>query len=213
MTTKTKRESLSKIKQVAQDYLWKHNNGSIDCTHTYDQFVNELNNVDDAKGNPPTDPLHKNPAPPIYERGPIDNIPIVGGNIPVADTEETREKREELMKLSLTELKSRCRERTDKMTGSKTDLVERLLQKRKPEIIISRCRRKEYLPKIPSCNAAILVALHLHHVPGEEPLEKAKIMSFAEETGVSKDPMFGNGKGWYDGWSGIKVSDNIQNFI
>jgi hypothetical protein len=62
------------------------------------------------------------------------------------------------------------------------------------------------VPKVPSCNAAILIALHLHHEPGTPTLPKEKIMMYAEECGVNKDPMFGNGKGWYDGWSGIKVS-------
>ena len=110
------------------------------------------------------------------------------------------------MKLSAAELKEKCRERTEKVTGSKKDLVERLLQKRKPELLITRTRRKQYVPKVPSCNAAILVALHLE--AGPKPMEKQQIMERAEETGVSKDPMFGKGKGQfnYDGWSGLKVS-------
>jgi len=38
------------------------------------------------------------------------------------------------------------------------------------------------------------------------PLKKGQIMMFAEESGVNKDPMFGNGKNWYNGWAGVKVS-------
>lgn len=196
---------------VAKEFLWRSFNGSIDCTHTYDQFIDEFKTIDDAKGNPPTDPLHKNPAPPIVSG--ISNISTNGddnGDGNDNDNEpksaEIIEKRLELMKLSQKVLKERCKERMEKMTGSKNDLVERLMNKRRPEILISRARRKQYVPKIPSCNAAILVALHLYHEPGDKPLEKAKIMNYAEESGVSKDPMFGSGKGWYDGWSGMKVS-------
>jgi len=31
-------------------------------------------------------------------------------------------------------------------------------------------------------------------------------MMFAEESGVSKDSMFGNGKNRYNGWSGVDIS-------
>lgn len=217
--SRTQRESLNKIKRVAKEFLWRSKNGSIDCTQTYDEFISKVNRVGDEKGNPPTDPVHKNPAPPIVD----DVVPIhpnvtnpdaVDGNDGDAvESEETKEKREELLKLSMKELKERCRERTEKMAGKKKDLVDRLLQKRQPEILISRARQKQHTPKVPSCNAAILVALHLHHEPGEAPLEKAKIMNYAEESGVSKDPMFGTGKGWYDGWAGIKVSSKLFDFI
>ena len=46
-------------------------------------------------------------------------------------------------------------------------------------------------------------------MPGTEGLSKEKIMLLAEETGVSKDPMGGNG-GWYDGWASIKVRPDRQ---
>jgi len=69
--------------------------------------------------------------------------------------------------------------------------------------LITRSRRGQYLPKVPSCNAAILVALYLNHSPGTEGLPKEKILLLAEETGVSLDPMGGKG-GWYDGWSNVK---------
>ena len=209
--SKNKYGSLEKIKRVAKEFLWRANNGSIDCTHTYGKFMDEVKHVDKTKGDPPTDPRHQNPAPPI-----VDEIPppatATGTNLVnlmnqnVEEPEESTARREELMKLSMKDLKDLCKERTDKMSGSKKDLVDRLLQQRKPEILISRARRNQYVPKVPSCNAAILIALHLHHEPGTTTLTKEKIMMYAEESGVNKDPMFGNGKGWYDGWSGFKVS-------
>lgn len=48
-----------------------------------------------------------------------------------------------------------------------------------------------------------MVALLLHHVPGTQGLTKERLMVLAEETGVSKDSMSGDG-GFYDGWSGMK---------
>merc|ERR1712157_438555 len=90
------------------------------------------------------------------------------------------------------------------ISGKKDDLIARLLKPRKPEILIMRARRKEYVPKVPSCNAALMVALFLHHTPGTEGLSKDRMMVLAEETGVSKDSMSGDGGSYYDGWSGMK---------
>jgi hypothetical protein len=208
INSKNKYGSLEKIKRVAKEYLWRANNGSIDCTFTYEQFLKEVKSLSNDKGDPPTDPRHKNPSPPIVEEMPIPHEPTVApntGDTEAEESEELKQRREQLLTLSMNELKDLCRERAEKMAGSKVDLVQRLLQQRKPEILISRARRNQYVPKVPSCNAAILVALHLYHEPGTPPLTKEKIMMYAEECGVSKDPMFGSGKGWYDGWSGFKV--------
>ena len=87
------------------------------------------------------------------------------------------------------------------------------------------------MPKVPSSNAALMVALLLHHVPGTPGMAKERLMVLAEETGVSKESsehprtiylvanvfrsshvsvllspsiaVSGDG-GFYDGWSGIK---------
>ncbi|KAL9181063.1 hypothetical protein ACHAXT_009868 [Thalassiosira profunda] len=56
-----------------------------------------------------------------------------------------------------------------------------------------RARRKEYCPKIPSSNAALMVALLLNHVPGTQGMSKERLMVLAEETGVSKESMSGDG--------------------
>ncbi|GFH44290.1 hypothetical protein CTEN210_00764 [Chaetoceros tenuissimus] len=208
--SKTKYGSLDKIKQVAKDFLWRANNGSITCQYTYDEFVQAVNRLSDDKGDPPTDERFQNPAPPIVPEAPIPTANTTSeSNEPQEESEETKKKREELLKLPMKDLKAQAKERAEKQSGSKKELVERLLQPRKPEILISRSRRGQYIPKVPSCNAAILVALHLHHEPGTPELSKEQIMNYAEETGVSKDPMFGKGKSGYggynyDGWSGIK---------
>lgn len=48
-----------------------------------------------------------------------------------------------------------------------------------------------------------MVALLLNHVPGSQGMTKERLMVHAEETGVSKESMGGDG-GFYDGWSGMK---------
>ena len=83
------------------------------------------------------------------------------------------------------------------------NMLARLLKPRKPEILLMRMRRGDYVPKVPSSNAALLVALLLHHVPGTQGMTKERLMVLAEETGVSKESMSGDG-GFYDGWSGMK---------
>lgn len=62
------------------------------------------------------------------------------------------------MRFSKEDLKEMCKERKEKMVGTKEQLIERLLQKEKPNILRTRIEEKKYVPKVPSCNAAILVA-------------------------------------------------------
>jgi hypothetical protein len=134
--SKNKNGSLEKIRRVAKEFLWRANNGSIDCTHTYGKFLDEVKHVSNTKGDPPTDPRHQNPAPPI-----VDEAPPPSGTHTVnsmnnnhEDSKEAIGRREELIKLSMKDLKDLCKERTDKMSGSKKDLVERLLQQKNPKI-------------------------------------------------------------------------------
>ena len=110
----------------------------------------------------------------------------------------------ELKKLSMARLKEMLKERDDKTGGKKEELISRLLKPRKPELLILRARRKEYVPKVPSSNAALMVALLLNHIPGTQGLTKERLMVLAEETGISKESMSGDGSSFYDGWSGIK---------
>uniref|UniRef100_A0A6S8W6Q1 Crossover junction endonuclease MUS81 n=1 Tax=Chaetoceros debilis TaxID=122233 RepID=A0A6S8W6Q1_9STRA len=219
MESKTILGSLHMIMRVAKEFLWLSNNGSIDCTYTYNEFIAAVGDLSDEKGDAPIDQRHKNPSPPIVESGSA----VSAGVIRQQDSfnnegcesvnyenesglDELRERREEMLKLSMKELKERCRERDEKNSGSKSDLISQLLKKRKPEILITRSRRNQYVPKIPSCNAAILVALHLHHEPGTPLFSKENIMMLAEETGINKESMYGNAKSryGYNGWSGMK---------
>jgi len=216
MKSMSKMGSMNILAEVARDVNWRSKNGSIDCTHTYEEFVSAVKRSDDKEGDPPTEEEHMNPAPPVVEgtatagQSTARALESAFTDEPMANTRATAEeeaapseREQELKKLSLATLKQLCKERDEKVTGSKSDLIQRMLKPRKPEIILARKRQGQYVPKVPSANAAIMVALLLNHRQGSEGLEKSKIMMLADELGISKDPMGGNG-GWYDGWSSIK---------
>jgi len=60
-------------------------------------------------------------------------------------------------------------------------------------------------PKIPSCNAALMVALLLHHVAGIPGMtRKERLLVLAKEGGVISKSMGGDGV-FYDGWAGMKI--------
>jgi len=221
MESRSHRESMMILSRIARDVSWKVKNGSIDIKYTYDELSRMMKHCDRSKGDPPTDRIHQNPAPPVITntaRAASKEIQSRnggnGGRAPSVSAQGADKmdeiiapgdaaKRTKLMKMSMDGLKKLCRERADVLSGSKSDLVQRLLRPRKPEVLISRARRNQYVPKIPSSNAALMIALYIHSFPGGEGLSKERLMTLAEETGVSKDPMDGNG-GFYDGWSGVK---------
>jgi len=218
MRSKGHLDTIGILAKVAADVSWKVKNGVIDVEFTYQQFLRRVKDVSNDKGDPPTSREHQNPAPPIvvanHNSQPAPSPDNVNGNdgdvpAPHADQdprqnpEENSEVTAELNKLSIQVLKDRCKERGEKIGGKKADLIARLLKPRKPEILLMRMRRNEYVPKVPSSNAALLVALLLHHIPGTQGMTKERLMVLAEETGVSKESMSGDG-GFYDGWSGMK---------
>lgn len=222
MKSKSHMGTMNILAQVARDICWKYRNGSIDCLLTYDDFLREMGRCSEHIGDPPTRPEHMNPVAPVVDsassafresRGTNinnDAVSCQSAQSPLPsdhsfDGTDVRNKVRalELEKLSISELKELCIERDEKVSGTKKDLIERLLEERKPEILLTRNRRNQYVPKLPSSNAALLVALLLNHTPGTEGLSKERLMLLADETGVSKDPMGGKG-GWYDGWSGMK---------
>lgn len=144
--------------------------GVIDVEFTYQQFLRRVKDVSNDKGDPPTSREHQNPAPPIvvanHNSQPAPSPDNVNGNdgdvpAPHADQdprqnpEENSEVTAELNKLSIQVLKDRCKERGEKIGGKKADLIARLLKPRKPEILLMRMRRNEYVPKVPSSNAAV----------------------------------------------------------
>jgi len=236
MTSRSHMGSMKILAKIASDVSWKAKNNSIDCSLTYDEFLLKMKQCDEGKGDPPASSEHQYPAAPIVtpslygsptiSRGSrnspshplstpincsgdrsnetqIENEEISGLNN--MNSNENNPEFETLKQLSLAELKRRCKERDEKQSGTKMEIINRLLKPRKPEILILRSRRGQYVPKTPSCNAALMIALLLNHEPGSPGLTKENLMLLAEETGVSKDPMDGNG-GFYDGWSGMKVS-------
>jgi len=232
MKTKGHLDTIGVLAKVAQDVSWKAKNGNIDATITYKQLVTQVKKLGEEIGDPPTDREHQNPAPPVVtdaehipeaSSNPLDDDDnaFIPGN-PLDDDnafaqnniqsktssaptlrEENSEEYTELKKMPIAKLKEKCKERDEKIGGKKDELIARLLKPRKPEILIMRVRRKEYLPKVPSSNAALMVALLLNHVPGTPGMTKERLMVLAEETGVSKESMSGDG-GFYDGWSGTK---------
>jgi hypothetical protein len=185
--------------------------GLVDANLTYQQFLRKVKALSDDKGNAPTSREHQNPAPPVVIANQNPQTAPSSNNTNEEaqshqnagqNSEENSEAFTDLNKLSIQVLKERCKERGEKIGGKKSDLIARLLQPRKPEILIARSRRNEYVPKVPSSNAALMVALLLHHVPGTQGMTKERLMVLAEETGVSKESMSGDG-GFYDGWSGM----------
>jgi hypothetical protein len=223
MKSKSHMGTMNILSQIARDIWWKYKNGSIDCLLTYEEFLQQIDRCPDNIGDPPTRTEHMNPVAPVVDavsgslrvshvnndNGVDSRRGVSAPSSPSSDRSDdgtdkrNKERAAELEKLSLAELKELCIERQEKVSGTKKDLIDRLLQERKPEILLTRARRNQYVPKLPSSNAALLVALLLNHTPGTEGLPKERLMLLAEETGVSKDPMGGKG-GWYDGWSGMK---------
>ncbi|KAL3768086.1 hypothetical protein ACHAW5_009143 [Stephanodiscus triporus] len=217
------------LAKVAQDVSWKAKNGSIDAIFSYKEFLNRVKVLGEDIGDPPTDKEHQNPAPPVVVNA--EHIPEhlrnrndddafspqsentqsnfqsrQGSKTSSTQTvyEETSEEFAQLKNMSIAQLKDRCKERDEKISGKKDDLIARLLKPRKPEILIIRIRRNEYVPKVPSCNAALMVALLLNHVPGTQGMSKERLMVLAEETGVSSESTMGGDGGFYDGWAGVK---------
>ncbi|EJK72719.1 hypothetical protein THAOC_05720, partial [Thalassiosira oceanica] len=220
MRSKGHLHTVTILARIVSDVSWRANNKSIDAHFNYAQFMTRVKHVSEEMGDPPSDPQHQNPAPPIV----VENrrtaassshasASAAASSVPKNSTFdegaaraqlEHNEAAAELRKLSIAALKERCKERDEKISGKKDDLIARLLKPRKPEILILRARRKLYVPRVPSSNAAIMVALVLHHTPGSQGITKERLMVLAEETGVSKESMSGDGGSFYDGWSGVK---------
>lgn len=233
MRSKSTLDTIGILAKVAQDVSWKVNNGNTDVLYSYEQFLSRVKKVGEDKGDPPTDREHQNPAPPVVVNtnymtnasnaataaAAASNVrdddatfspqrpASPGGHSSDDDTQQQNinaEQVAELKKLSMARLKEMLKERYEKTGGKKEELISRLLKPRKPEILILRARRKEYVPKVPSSNAALMIALLLNHTPGTQGLTKERLMVLAEETGVSKESMSGDGSSFYDGWSGMK---------
>jgi len=234
MRSKSTLDTIGILAKVAQDVSWKVNNGNVDVLYSYEQFLSRVKKVGEDKGDPPTDREHQNPAPPVVVNtnfmpnasnaataaAAASNVrdddatfspqrsASPGGHGSDDDTQQQQninaEQVAQLKKLSMARLKEMLKERYEKTGGKKEELISRLLKPRKPEILILRARRKEYVPKVPSSNAALMIALLLNHTPGTQGLTKERLMVQAEETGVSKESMSGDGSSFYDGWSGMK---------
>lgn len=153
------------LAKVAQDVSWKAKNGSIDAIFSYKEFLNRVKVLGEDIGDPPTDKEHQNPAPPVVVNAEHIPEPLRNRNdddafSPQSDNvqsnfqsrqgsktssthtvhEETSEEFAQLKNMSIAQLKDRCKERDEKISGKKDDLIARLLKPRKPEILIIRTR-------------------------------------------------------------------------
>ena len=158
-------DTIGILAKVAQDVSWKAKNGSIDAIFSYKEFLSRVKVLGDDIGDPPTSREHQNPAPPVVVNAenvpePLRNRNDYDSSSPQSENvqsnsqsrqgsktsstqavhEETREESSQLKKLSLAQLKDRCKERDEKISGKKDDLIQRLLKPRKPEILIMRTR-------------------------------------------------------------------------
>ena len=163
MRTKSVMGSMTTLARIARDVSWKADNGSIDATCGYKEFLDQVKRLDNKEGDPPSAQEHQYPAPPVVDasilrhhsatskvlRAPLDAS--ING-LQYHMDEGVNEKEKELKKLSVSRMKQMCKDRDEKQSGTKADLISRLLKERKPEILISRSRQGKYVPKIPSCN-------------------------------------------------------------
>ncbi len=158
-------DTIGILAKVAQDVSWKAKNGSIDAIFSYEEFLSRVKVLGDDIGDPPTSREHQNPAPPVVVNAenvpePLRNRHDYDSSSPQSENvqsnsqsrqgsktsstqavhEETSEESSHLKKLSLAQLKDRCKERDEKISGKKDDLIQRLLKPRKPEILIMRTR-------------------------------------------------------------------------
>ena len=160
MKSRSHMGSMRILSQIARDVLWKYRNGSIKCKYTYQEFLKEVKRCDDKEGDPPSLREHQYPAAPVVDSVPLRLDPStiveeVSNNIGIADnhnessSHDAEQKAEDLKKLSISTLKNMCKDRDEKVSGNKKELIKRLLDKRKPEILITRARRDQYTPKVP----------------------------------------------------------------
>lgn len=201
--TKDYRGSLNEIATIAKEVVKNAKSRSITCTHTYPDFeqlmkqkshYNEMISYQHR--------LHDNVG------SAAQTVSVDRHDFPSVITQTNginKSLEKEYLKCTNKQLKEICKQRALKCTGNKSELIQRLLAKDpRPKILIERARKDHYVPKVPSCNAAILVALLLN--PNTS-MEKDDLMSSANDNGISEGKMYGQGRGGpytYDGWSGMK---------
>ena len=200
--TKDYRGSLNEIATIAKEVVKNAKSRSIACTYTYpdfEQLMKQTSHYNEAISSQHR--LHHN------IRSTTHNVSVDRHHFPSVITQTdginvSLEK--EYSKCTNKQLKEICKQRLLKCTGNKSELIIRLLAKDpRPSILIERARKDHYVPNVPSCNAAILVALLLNP---NTPMEKDDLMSSANDNGISEGKMYGDGRGpyAYDGWSGMK---------
>ena len=152
MKSKSHLDTTTLLAKIAQDVSWNAKNGSIDAILSYKDFLSRVKMLDDEIGDPPTSREDQNPAPPIVttDRASPSRNTTKTNSPPPKDpkapaTHESHndvrnEESSQLKKLTLAQLKDRCKERDEKISGSKDALIARLLKPLKPAILIMRAR-------------------------------------------------------------------------
>lgn len=151
MKSKSHLDTTALLAKIAQDVSWNAKNGSIDAILSYKEFISRVKILGDEIGDPPTSNEHKNPAPPVVptNASPPRNTTTKKSPSPKKSrshtvnegrNEEHNEEYSQFKKMSIVQLKDKCKERDEKISGSKDELIARLLKPRKPEILIMRAR-------------------------------------------------------------------------
>ena len=169
MRSKAHLDTIGILAKVAQDVSWRAKNGSIEAEFTYEQFLSRVKALPDHFGDPPTSREHQNPAPPVVVNSehipecapaaddggdsPQSNHNMQEGKAQSKQKAQPKPSRSSLpkkeivqstyanlKKLSIAQLKERCKERDEKIGGKKDALIARLMKPRKPEILILRAR-------------------------------------------------------------------------
>ena len=152
MKSKSHLDTTALLAKIAQDVSWNAKNGSIDMTLSYKDFLSRVKMLGDEIGDPPTSREHQNPAPPVVttdRASPSRNTTKNNYPSPKKATSQTvhegynedhNEEYSQFKKLSIAQLKEKCKDRDEKISGSKDELIARLLKPRKPEILILRAR-------------------------------------------------------------------------
>uniref|UniRef100_A0A7S3NF71 Crossover junction endonuclease MUS81 n=1 Tax=Aureoumbra lagunensis TaxID=44058 RepID=A0A7S3NF71_9STRA len=124
----------------------------------------------------------------------------------VAATAWNERDRTQLTKLTLPVLKELCISTGENVSGTKAQIVSRLLEEPEPALLVLRRRQGEYIPRDRTAGHAFLCALDIAHRQGSIGLTKDDLMTRAEELGVfaGESLYYEVGPLGYTGWAVAK---------
>ncbi|KAL3823017.1 hypothetical protein ACHAXA_005205 [Cyclostephanos tholiformis] len=172
------------------------------CNLTYEELLSCVKVLGDDIGDPPTFSKHQNPAPPVVVNAKHTPEKFCSRNdtdafSPQSDNVQNNSQFRQQSKTSGTTKSEQEENRKDEnISEKKDDLIARLLKPHKRKILIMHTRWNEYVPKVPSCNATLMVALLLNHIPGTRDSRNEK----RKANGTDRRDR----SGFYDGRAGVK---------